>query len=263
MKSIALVLTAAAAQILALVNGYPVLAVAGMFGAAAALFYHHRSRGHGTRYVAFGTLTALIPVWGPVLGLLLKPPPEAESPEAVGLSYRSWGSFLLFPALMTSMVPRMLGPTMGLAFLSGTALSYGAWGLARAGRGGLALALFVSSFGACGGLAYHSLQSSDLVLLSEAGATRGNLSAIRQALSQAAAENKGARPANLTSVVGPGKALEALPPAKLRPYHGPSSAIEETGAVTDAGGWTYDAVAGTVRVNCTHTDSKGSVWASY
>jgi hypothetical protein len=241
----------------------PVLLVLGMAAAGAALGYHHRSRGHDTRYLVAGVLTAVIPFWGPLLGLCLKPPVELTPEAARGLSYRSWGTFLLFPAFLTAIVPAMLGPTMGLAFLCASVLSYAAWAVARSGRGGLALALFVSSFGACGGLAYRSLQHSDLVLLSEAGATKGNLGALRHLLSEATAADKGDPPARLESVVGPGKMLTSLPQAKVRPHHPNSSAVEDDGILTDAGGWVYDAVSKTVRVNCTHTDSKGSVWSSY
>lgn len=262
MTSVLLVLGAVAVQAVAMTYASPVCIVFGMLAAAAALAYHHRSRGHDTRYLVGGVATAVIPIWGPLLGLFLKPPAELTPEAARGLSYRSWGTFLLFPAVLTAMVPRMLGPTMGLAFLCATALSYAAWGLARYGRGGLALVLFVSSFGACGGLAYRSFQDSDLVRLSEAGATRGNVGALRQLLSEATSAGKGVPPDRLEDVVGPGKVLTSLPQAKVRP-HAHSSAVADDGLLTDAGGWVYDPVAGTVRVNCTHTDPKGSVWASY
>lgn len=264
MNSIIVVLVATAAQWFGLMKGVPAMIYVGMAAAAGGLYFHHSSRGHSGGYVAVGVLSALIPCWGPFLGLLLKPPPPAGSEAARGLSYRSWGSFLLFPALLTTVVPRMFGPSMPLAFLAASALSYLAWWTARNGRSGAAIALFVSSFGACGGLGYRSLQASDLVRRSEEAATRGHLGLLRQGLEGARAAG-GAAPAELPRVMVPGKEALQVPPARLRPHHPASAAVVEGPEPTDAGGWLYDRAASTptVRVNCTHTDSKLSVWATY
>lgn len=264
-KSTVAVLIATAAQWFGLANGISLLVPLGMAAAAVGLYFHHSSRGHSGGYVAVGVLSALIPCWGPILGVLLKPPPPADSDAARGLSYRSWAGFLLFPAVMTAMVPRMLGPAMPLAFLAGALLSLLAWWAARSGRGGVAVALFVSSFGACGGVAYNSLQDSDLVRQSEAAATKGHLGLLRQGLADAMAAGGGAPPAALPLVKRFDATAPEVPPAKLRPYHRPSAAVAEGSEPNDAGGWLYDRAASTptVRVNCTHTDPKGSAWSTY
>lgn len=70
---------------------------------------------------------------------------------------------------------------------------------------------------------------------------------------------------------------EGRPPAALetgprlwestffKPPHAPTAAVvaATTAAATDTGGWGYDARAAHVFIDCTHTDSKGTVWASY
>lgn len=264
-RTVLVVLAATGAQWFGLMNGVPLLLYGGMVAAAAGLYFHHRSRGHTRGYVAGGVLSALIPCWGPFLGLLLKPAPPAGSEEARGLSYRSWAGFLLFPAVMTAALPGSLGPSMPLAFLAGSALSLLAWWTARVGRSGVAVALFVSSFGACGGLAYRSLQDSDLARHSTAGATKGHLSLLRQGLADALAAGGGVAPATLPPVVRLGHARPEIPPATPSPHHPPSSAVAEGSRPTDAGGWLYDRAASTptVRVNCTHTDAKLSVWSEY
>lgn len=265
MKTTLAVLTAVAAQWFGMMNGSPPLLYAGMAASAVGLFFHHSSRGHGRGYVAAGVLTAVIPCWGPFLGLLLKPAPPDDSEEARGRSYRSWACLLLFPTVLSAMVPRMVGPSMPLAFLAASALSFLAWWTARHGRGGLAIAVFVSSLGACGGLAYRSIQDSDLVILSETGATKGRLSLLRQGLADAIAAGSGVAPAAVPLVRIYGDKGPEIPTAKLRPYHPPSSAVAEGPEPTDAGGWLYDRAASspTIRVNCTHTDPKGSVWSTY
>jgi hypothetical protein len=264
MMSALFVLTAAAAQWSGMVHEVPLLMYGGMAAAAAGLYWHHRSQGHSRAYVAGGVLTALIPVAGPVLGLLLKPAPPAGSEAERGLSYRSWAIFLLFPAVLSAMLSGLFGPAMPLAFLAASALSLLAWLTARAGRSGAAIALFLSNFGACSGLAYRSLQDSDLVRNSDAGATKGHLGLLRQGLAESLAGGSAA-PAALPLVTRYGGKAPEIPPAKLGPYHAPSSAVAEGPEPTDAGGWLYDRAASTptVRVNCTHTDPKHTVWSAY
>ncbi|MBI2071761.1 MAG: gamma-glutamyltransferase [Gemmatimonadetes bacterium] len=62
-----------------------------------------------------------------------------------------------------------------------------------------------------------------------------------------------------------------IPKAKAPNYHQDlASMVENSGtlAITDGAGWAYvnapgDSNFGTVWVNCTHTDTKGSIWTSY
>jgi hypothetical protein len=51
-------------------------------------------------------------------------------------------------------------------------------------------------------------------------------------------------------------------PAKLPPYHAPSETVFGARRSNDGGGWLRDE-AGRITVNCTHTDSRGSVWTAY
>lgn len=95
---------------------------------------------------------------------------------------------------------------------------------------------------------------SGLIRKSSEGASKGNLAAMR-ALLQSHHAAKGSFPTDLA-------ALGDLPRAKTPNYH-PDSAQVAFGAATDAGGWLYDNAAGTLRVNCTHTDTKGTVWTMY
>ncbi|MBI5623529.1 MAG: hypothetical protein HY924_07115 [Elusimicrobia bacterium] len=100
------------------------------------------------------------------------------------------------------------------------------------------------------------------------GSTKGNLSAIRAAVSTHQAE-KGSPPSSLEALSEGGKYLAgSLPQASVADYHRASNAVLTGTAPDDAGGWLYNADPkdkgfGTVLVNCTHTDSKGTVWTAY
>lgn len=106
----------------------------------------------------------------------------------------------------------------------------------------------------------------DLVRKSSDGATRGHLASIRLALHNSRADELGLAPAALDELVP--RHLEGLPKTQLRVstfsrLHADSSAVRVGASPTDEGGWLYDAAAGAVFVNCTHTDAKRSVWSSY
>jgi hypothetical protein len=66
-----------------------------------------------------------------------------------------------------------------------------------------------------------------------------------------------------------GKYLNPLPAAKAPAYHQDASTILEGQSTSnDGAGWLYnnraaDPNLGSVYVNCTHTDTKGSVWTTY
>ncbi|MBI5211160.1 MAG: hypothetical protein HY927_14405 [Elusimicrobia bacterium] len=110
----------------------------------------------------------------------------------------------------------------------------------------------------------------ELIRRPSEGASKGNLGAIRSALSIYYGDMEGTYPTDLASLTIAGKYLYSIPEVHdLLPYHPDSSTIDdgETNA-TDSGGWHYNNVAtdanfGSVLINCTHTDRKGSFWNAY
>ena len=110
-----------------------------------------------------------------------------------------------------------------------------------------------------------------LVRKSSEGASKGNLGALRSALSIYYGDMEGQFPASPAAMTIGGKYMSTLPVAKAPNYHTDSAGIvveSIVGAPTDAGGWAYQDVAGganigNVLVNCSHTDTKGSYWTSY
>jgi general secretion pathway protein G len=111
---------------------------------------------------------------------------------------------------------------------------------------------------------------ADMIRKSGEGASKGNLGAIRSALSIYYGEMEGQYPAQLAAMTIAPKEMGAIPIAQTPNYHSPSSAeLDVTGvAANDAGDWIFNNVTtdpnvGQVNVNCTHTDTKGSVWSSY
>lgn len=106
----------------------------------------------------------------------------------------------------------------------------------------------------------------DLVRKSNDGATKGNLGALRAAVALAREAESGLPPTDLAELRP--RYLAAIPPTKLslsafRSLHKQSNAVRIGDAPTDEGGWLYDPSAGTVSVNCTHSDSRLSAWNSY
>ncbi|MCX5794302.1 MAG: type II secretion system protein [Elusimicrobia bacterium] len=103
------------------------------------------------------------------------------------------------------------------------------------------------------------------------GGTQGNLGAIRSAIQTYYADQASTFPSSLSALTAGGQYLGAFPPAVLVGYHQDSNSIREGSAasvINDAGGWAYDndssdADFGKLWVNCTHTDTKGSVWTAY
>ncbi len=108
--------------------------------------------------------------------------------------------------------------------------------LAAAGAAAVAAGI-VLGFGG----AWQVLWSQPIVLHSMEGQTRSRLAGLRSA---------------------PPGGGSPVPGALLRPYHRESSAIARGAAPDDAGGWFQDS-AGAFWVNCTHTDSRGTLWSSY
>jgi prepilin-type N-terminal cleavage/methylation domain-containing protein len=121
---------------------------------------------------------------------------------------------------------------------------------------------------------------ADLIRKSNEGATKGNLGAIRSAMSIYYGEIEGWYP---TSDPGPiltmenGKYLKEIPNAYAPPFHPKSGLFDltpDSGAVETgvAGSWAYqenrtpatnEKPWGDVWVNCTHTDSKATTWSAY
>ena len=110
---------------------------------------------------------------------------------------------------------------------------------------------------------------ASLIRKSGEGASKGNLGAIRGALSIYYGDMEGQYPTDLASLTVAGKYLNPVPAAKTPNYHPDSSAIVQgVTSAGDAGSWTYNNVTGdpnlgTVVVDCTHTDTKASVWSTY
>jgi len=109
---------------------------------------------------------------------------------------------------------------------------------------------------------------ASLIRKSSEGASKGNLGAIRSALSIYYGDVEGVYPTTMENLTVGGKYLSVVPVAKAPNYHNDSSAILNGSAPTDAVGWAYlnvetNANFGTVWVNCTHTDTKGSTWTAY
>jgi type II secretory pathway pseudopilin PulG len=112
---------------------------------------------------------------------------------------------------------------------------------------------------------------ADLVRKSGEGAGKGNLGAIRSALSIHYGDREGSYPYHPVALTAHGRYMAALPLAKTPSYHPDSdkvTLVASAAGLSDAGGWAYLADPaspdyGTVYVNCTHTDTKGSVWSAY
>ncbi len=115
---------------------------------------------------------------------------------------------------------------------------------------------------------------ANLIRQSQEGATKGNLSGIRSALSIYYGDNTGVYPTDLPGLTVNGKYLSVIPNATIPPYHTATSldvnqsAGGGPGAATDTGEWLYDSLStdgnyGGVWVSCTHTDTHGTTWTTY
>ena len=112
---------------------------------------------------------------------------------------------------------------------------------------------------------------ADLIRKSSEGASKGNLGALRSAMSIYYGDMEGVYPASLDALTIGGKYLTTIPNAKAPSYHTDSATVVLLSAQAnpnDAGGWWYNdqatnANVGNVLVNCTHTDTKGSIWTAY
>ena len=113
---------------------------------------------------------------------------------------------------------------------------------------------------------------AELIRKSGEGASKGNLGAIRSALSIYYGDMEGVYPAQIAGLTVAGKYLAVVPVAKTPSYHADTSA-ETDGTLTfddsvNNGNWAYvntfgDTNMGTMLIGCTHTDTKGSIWSAY
>lgn len=112
---------------------------------------------------------------------------------------------------------------------------------------------------------------AQLVTKSKEGATKGSVGSVRSALSIYYGDMEGLYPVTTYALTINGKYLASIPFAKVPNYH-PDASSESTGspaaAVTDQGGWAYtnnstDGNFGSLWVNCSHTDTKGTNWTTY
>lgn len=122
----------------------------------------------------------------------------------------------------------------------------------------------------------------DLVRKAKEGETKGNLGAIRSSLSIYFSDMDGQFPADLSALPANNrKYISSIPAAYAPDYHLPNVAwvvsspcpvsVDWFGgpcAITGCG-WAYcdptsgDRLGGTIAVNCTHTDTSGTIWTSY
>ena len=112
---------------------------------------------------------------------------------------------------------------------------------------------------------------AELIRKSSEGASKGNLGALRSAMSIYYGDMEGTYPATMTALTIGGKYLTVIPMAKAPNYHADGNTevlLTASANPTDAGSWYYNdqttnANVGNVLVNCTHTDTKGTTWTAY
>jgi prepilin-type N-terminal cleavage/methylation domain-containing protein len=116
---------------------------------------------------------------------------------------------------------------------------------------------------------------SQLITKSNEANTKGNLGALRSALSIYYGDMEGHYPTDdLTVLTDNAKYIPAIPVAKLPASanlnigHTDSTAVTGETLPSDAGGWSYDNVGGDqnwgkISAACTHSDSRGVLWTTY
>lgn len=98
--------------------------------------------------------------------------------------------------------------------------------------------------------------------------TLRSLASLRAAAGRYAADAKSKGPLLLSELTKDGRYLAAIPPAVVPGLHPASAEVRPVGQTDDSGGWTHANWPGSERegqiwINCTHTDSKGTLWSSY
>ena len=111
---------------------------------------------------------------------------------------------------------------------------------------------------------------AELIRKSGEGASKGNLGALRSAMSIYYGDMEGQYPSVFTALTIGGKYISQIPAAKAPNYHLDNSVttLYSVSGLSDVGGWAYmdlasNANMSNVYVNCNHTDTKGLVWTAY
>lgn len=111
---------------------------------------------------------------------------------------------------------------------------------------------------------------ADLIRKSNEGATKGNLGAVRSALSIYYGDMEGVYPNDPAALTLDQKYMKELPVAKTPPFHPDQNATTMTSNMSTDGtyGWGYNNIQtsnnfGQLWVYCTHTDSKSNLWSTY
>ncbi len=241
------------------------------------------SKGNPKSYAFVGFILAILPIVGPVIGLLMNPsrPPEPASEESApskGFGLGSLGVVMVIMGLLGMIALNRETPMLGAGLIpAGLMFCLAEFGGDRGWRyfptAPAIAALPVGVLAIWVSLACGLIRPSLMFRKSAEGTTKGNLGGIRSALSIYYGDTNGEYPADLEVLAVGGRYLPAIPPAKTPYYHRDSrrtlyltDAQFLKHALTDAGGWVYVASgpsSGTVMVNCTHTDSKGTLWTMY
>lgn len=110
---------------------------------------------------------------------------------------------------------------------------------------------------------------SRAIRLANEGSTVAKLGSLRSALSIYYADNDDLFPSDLDPLLRPGNRYLPRSPSAYTGAHGERGGVQYSAARssdTDTGSWGYATDppdAGTVWVDCTHTDSKNKVWNQY
>ncbi|MBI5200139.1 MAG: prepilin-type N-terminal cleavage/methylation domain-containing protein [Elusimicrobia bacterium] len=126
----------------------------------------------------------------------------------------------------------------------------------------MAVVAIIGILSAIAGMKYASLLRK-----ANEGGVIGQLGSLRSAISIYYADMEGQYPGALASLTQNPKLISSLAAIAPPPFHQSSAVIHNGSVANDTGGWMYDDTGGTtfgtVWVNCTHTDSKGTAWNAY
>ena len=137
----------------------------------------------------------------------------------------------------------------------------------RSGFTLLELMLIVAIIGVLAAIAIPKY--AQMVLKGYEGATKGNLGALRSALTIYYADNERVYPSDdLSSLTSGQRYMPLIPLVQTRRYHGDYAQVTPETSPTDTGQWSYNNVPsdngwGEVHVGCTHEDLRNSVWSTY
>lgn len=110
---------------------------------------------------------------------------------------------------------------------------------------------------------------AELIAKSKESSVKGSLGALRGALTIYYADSEGLRPSAITALTVNTKYLNAIPaisiPKNTLNNGHPTANNTAVAAVNDgsASRWAYYPATGAVYVNCTHRDTKNSIWFTW